>query len=280
MFASHFFIPADKQRFIEKIKTLDCTNVIFDMEESVHSNNLQTCIENLSNIAIKENFSVRFPINYINIEKNDTLLKQLYDIGFRSFTLPKIESNQHLENTLEFFKAHNMNDVRLNIYIETPLALVNLESMTSKHHAIIDNILLGSHDFCNAMGSKHTSENLLYLRQKNITIGKAFGVNVIDIVTPNICNLDLLKTECVDSFNMGFDGKALIHPLQLEAFNTALYFTIEEVKEANQVKNELDILGPDKFSIIKINGKIYEKPHIKRIFEIIEWNKKGGYYDL
>lgn len=280
MFASHFFIPADKPRFIEKIKTLDCTHIIFDMEESVHSNNLQKCIQNLSTINIQSNYSVRFPVNYIKIKENADSLKQLFALGFRSFTLPKIESIQHFKNTLEFFNSNNMNDVRFNVYIETPMALINLKSMVEKYHKIIDNILLGSHDFCNAMGSKHTTENLLYLRQKNLTIGKAYGVNVIDIVTPNICDLELLKTECVDSFNMGFDGKALIHPLQLEAFNTALYFTKTEVEEAYEVNKELNKLGPDKFSIIKINGKIYEKPHIKRIFDIIEWNKKGGYYDL
>jgi citrate lyase beta subunit len=280
MFESHFFIPADKPKFIDKLSTLKCHYVIFDMEDSVHFNKLDICVDNLSIVNVKENFSVRFPFDFENINSCEQPISRLYNLGFRNFTIPKIETIVQFKNLLSFFEERSFDDVKFNIYIETPLALINLRAIIESFKDNIENILLGSHDFCNAMGSKHVNENLLYLRQRILTLGKAFGIKVVDIVNPEIYDSEYLKNQCIVSFNMGFDGKALIHPTQLEAFNTALYFTEEEYKNALEVEKELSKLGPDKFSIIKINGKIYEKPHIKRIFDILNWNKKGGYYDL
>ncbi len=279
MYTSHFFIPADKEKFFKKIDTLDCHFIIFDMEESVHCNNLSSCIENLSKINVKENYSVRFPFKFDNLAVDKEVITEIYRIGFRNFTIPKIEKQEEFKKILDFCAGIGLEGVKFNVYIETPLALLNLRDIIETYHEEIENILIGSHDFCNAMGSKHTDDNLLYLRQRILTVGKAFRKNVIDIVSPEICNLENLQSACIDSFNMGFDGKALIHPIQLEAFNSAHYFTEEEYLNALEVQEELSKLGPDKFSIIKINGKIYEKPHIKRIFDILEWNKKGAYYD-
>jgi citrate lyase subunit beta/citryl-CoA lyase len=280
MIKSYFFIPADKANFIKKIPDLGCDFIVFDMEESVNEKSIENCISNLSSIDINHNYTVRFPISYSNIDQNSFEIEKLYSFGFRRFTLPKIESLEELEACIDFFTERKLSDIKFDIYIETPLALLNAKEMVIKAKSKIESILIGSHDYCNILGCKHTNENLTYLRQHLLAIGKAYGINVVDIVSPNIKDIEVLKKECIESFEMGFDGKALIHPLQLEAFSNAKYFTETEVKEAIKVSEEINKIGLDKFSIVKINGKIFEKPHLKRIFEIVEWNKKGAYYDL
>jgi citrate lyase beta subunit len=280
MFDSYFFIPTDRRKFIEKVDSIDSSFFVFDMEESVNNNNINVCIDNLSHLKVKSNYFLRFPFKYKKISEDKELLLKLINIGFRKFSLPKIETFEDFYNTSNFFKSHKLKDLKFGIYIETPLALINARSIVEQGKEEIDSILIGSHDYCDAVRCKHTKDNLLYLRQKLLTIGKAHDIAVIDMVSTNINNLELLKDECIESFNMGFDGKALIHPKQLEAFNNAPYYSESEIVEATLVNNELSKTGLDGFSIIKINGKVYEKPHLRRIFEIVKWNLKKNIDDI
>ena len=280
MFKSYFFVPADKKKYIDKIRFINCSCLILDMEESVDSNNINICIQNLYHLKIEENYSIRFPINYKDITSNKDSLLILYSLGFRRFMLPKIQTVEDMKNTIEFFLSHRLLDVKYDIFIESPLALLNTIPIIEHGIGTVNTILIGSHDFCNIVGCKHTMENLLYFRQKLLIIGKAYRIPVVDVVSTNIYNEELFKKECIESFNMGFDGKSLIHPKQLNAFKNTLYYSKSEVIEANAVYCELNKMNKNSFSIMNINGTVYEKPHLKRIFEIIEWNKHGGYYDL
>jgi len=280
MFSSYFFLPADKKKFIDKTDSLEATNFIFDLEESVYYGNIDICIENLSNIIVKNNYSVRFPVNYKNPQITKDALLKLYNIGFRTFVLPKIETTDDLKNIIEFNNLIGLKQVKYAIIVESPIALLNIELLIRLGKENIDYILIGSHDYCNIIGCKHTLDNLLYLRLKILAVCKAFKIPIIDIVSTQTQNVDEFTMECISAFNMGFDGKAIIHPMQLDVLNSALYYSKMEVQEAKYVHEQLKKSDMNKFSIIKINGNIYEKPHLKRIFDIIEWNKKKNYYGI
>ncbi len=273
-FKSYFFVPANQLKFIYKVRTIACSYFIFDMEESVSKKDLLDCTDNLSKIKIDPEYYIRIPITYANVSKSEELILKLYGLGFRKFALPKIETDSDLENTIGFFTSKGFWDVKFAIFIELPKALINIELILKESLSKIDSLIIGSHDFCNSLGCIHTSSNIQYLRQKTLCIGKANNIDVVDTVSVNVSNLEIIKRECEESFNMGFDGKILIHPLQLKAFNEASYYSEEEIIEAVRVYEKLRDVKSDDFSIIKINGRIYEGPHLKRIYEIIEWKQK------
>ena len=91
----------------------------------------------------------------------------------------------------------------------------------------------------------------------------------------NISDEQEFSSECIDAFNMGYDAKFVLHPQQLEVINKTEYFSKEEVKNALEIYEEIKTMDLVKFSVIKVNGKLYEKPHLKRIMKIIEWNKNS-----
>ena len=136
-----------------------------------------------------------------------------------------------------------------------------------------------SHNFL-PLYSRSLIENLIYIRQSLLCICKAFSIPIVDIVSANITNKEDFEKECISSFKMGFDGKALIHPFQLDVFNKAPYYSKDEVIEAFNVLQIIEKIGVEHFSVIKYNGKFFEKPHLKKIQNIVEFNNKRKIYDL
>ena len=204
----------------------------------------------------------------------------MYKIGFRNFVIPKIESLSDFVSIRQLFITNHLIDSKFTILIETPGALLNSEILIRNHRDVIDFVFIGSHDYCNLIGCENSFENLIYIRQSLLCICKAFSIPIVDIVSANISNKEDFEKECISSFKMGFDGKALIHPFQLDVFNKAPYYSKDEVIEAFNVLQIIEKIGVEHFSVIKYNGKFFEKPHLKKIQNIVEFNNKRKIYDL
>jgi len=64
--------------------------------------------------------------------------------------------------------------------------------------------------------------------------------------------------------------------MQLEQIHSIKYYSDEEVAEARELYPKILEMMHNKTSIVKLNGKIFEKPHINRIINIINWNNRYG----
>lgn len=276
MIQSYFFIPANKQKFVIKARELEADNYIFDMEESVCSADLDICLKNLRMVRVQDNFWVRIPIDYTHYESLVPLVQTLYHIGFRNILLPKIESSEQLRAIKETLHAYSL---KFGILVESPRALLNFYEMATQNPDL-SLVLIGSHDYCNVVGCKHEESNLIYLRQKLLTECKALSIPIVDYVSTNFADMEKYSQECVNANNMGFEGKAIIHPKQLEVFNHVTFYTKDEVAEAQAVMNELGERDIREVAIFKVNEKLYENPHIKRLKEIVEWNKNKKLYGI
>ena len=127
---------------------------------------------------------------------------------------------------------------------------------------------LGSHDYTDVIGMKHSLEYLSYARNHVLNMGKAHNLITIDIASMNIKDDQNFKDECLDAFNMGYDGKFILHPNQLNLLNEVEYYSSTEIDEAKKVYLDICKIADDSEAIIYIDGKVYEKAHIKRIKKI------------
>ena len=281
MYSSYFFIPSDKISFIEKVPKLQADFFIFDMEESVSTNAFNSCIGNLRSLQfIRGNFFVRIPINYCECHEAVNIIDSLYQLGFRTFLLPKLETCQNFDGLIKQIPNNILKQIKFGLLVESPRFLIEFYTVACTFQNLISLVLIGSHDYCNTMGCRHTEDNLLYIKQKLLSECKALNIPLIDCVSTDFTDTDKFEEECVRSCNSGFEGRAIIHPNQLEAFNRARYYTKEEVIEAVKVKAIVDKIDKKSFSTLNVDGKLYEKPHIKRIYNIAEWHLKHQFYDL
>ena len=275
MIQSYFFIPANRMTFVSKVHTMDADFFIFDMEESVREKDIDLCIENLRTIGdVKDNYWLRLPTE--DNEIYDQIVSAVFGLGFRKILLPKIYTAEQIKSIMKRFP---LQEYMLGILVESAQALVHFSAIAA-NVPDLRLVMIGSHDFCNEIGCRHTKENMMYLRQKLLVECKALSIPIVDYVSTNFSDLEQYQQECVRANDMGFDGKAIIHPKQLQAFNEALYYTKDEVAEAKKVMDAIEQLPEGSFATISVDGHLYERPHLKRLKSIIEWNNKRKYYDI
>ena len=279
MLKTFFFIPSNKEKFVIKVSSIDADCFIFDLEDAVAKNEAKACLERLNRLELHDNYYVRPRIEFNdgNIP-NLKILNELIDIGFRKFLIPKVSKLDELKYVQKVLKLDENYEFENNLFIllvENPLCLMNLKEIITSKIINITGITLGSHDYTNVVGMKHTSHYLFFARNYVLNVAKAYDLIAIDIASMNISDEEEFSNECLDAFNMGYDAKFVLHPQQLEVLKKTEYIYQEEVKNALEIYEEIKTIDLDKFAVIKLNGKLYERPHLKRIMKIVEWNKNN-----
>jgi len=280
MLKTYFFIPANVSKFIGKAATIPSDYIVFDLEDSVAFNEIDEALGNLKCIDIRKNYFVRpalFAKNKLDVDKD--MLHSLIDIGFTNFIIPKFSDILQLAKLKEIFALSSLYDYhtfKFVILVEHPAGLLFLKEAVQSKQLNISALALGNYDYCNAMGMKHNLENLYYARQTILNTARAYDLSAIDIVTLDYKDREAFCSEVLNGFSMGFDSKFLIHPMQLEQIHSIKYYSDEEVAEARELYPKILEMMHNKTSIVKLNGKIFEKPHINRIINIINWNNRYG----
>lgn len=278
MLKTFFFIPANNKKFIKKAPSIVANYYIYDLEDSISKNEKSIAIENLRKIQITENTYVRPNLYNDDGTINSKLILELIEIGFKNFLIPKVSDLIQIQALNEIVKISNKRFDKFNfiLLIEHPAGIINLTEIIRSKLLNIKFVGLGNYDYSNAMGMKHTLDNLSYARNSILNIAKAHNIEAIDIVSLNLDAEEEFINEVLNGFSMGFDAKFIIHPKQIQVLNKIQFYSDEEIKEALLVYPYILDIKNEKISLKKINGRIYEKPHIKRIINIVNWSKRDG----
>lgn len=270
MLKTFFFIPASNRRFYRALEKYNPDYFIFDLEDSISSVNVYKAINLLLTFPInnKEKIYIRlWDVKPELIEKHKLLFEK-----YKHILLPKVKSINQLDVFFtEVMRYYPLNKFKFIIIIESPEGITNLHAILKKYNDIIAGVGFGSHDYCNEIGASHTTENYSFARNLVLLNGKAFNKICIDIASTNISDEDFFISECKEAFNMGYDAKPVLHPWQYETINKISFYTNEEIEKAKALYKQFAGFLPNDISAIKSNGRIIEKPHVKRINNIIQY---------
>lgn len=265
MLDSYFFIPADKERFIAKMDTLKSDFFVIDLEDSVSINNKQMAYDNAIKLTHEDNFFFRAPI--FNNIYSEGQLKELISHYNGQIVIPKIKSPSDFEKVLSIVGNGSLKSI---ILVENPTSFVFIKDILLMYNKYIYGVGFGSHDFCSIMGMKHELKNLIHYKKELLLVAKAFDKIYIDTVDTNLNDLNAFKEECIFAFENGAEGKVIIHPDQLKEMKSIKYLSNLEIEKIYKVYNEIKNLNLNAIDIIKLDGEIYEMPHIIRIKKLYE----------
>lgn len=269
---SFFFVPANRLHKIDAIYELGVDNVVIDLEDAIKSSEIPYYLELLKNVAKKEEVWVRMPIYNLENNLDLTYYKQLLEMGFIKYVFPKLLNNEDFEVLSLNFESLHKNV----LLVESALMLVELPGLLKKHHLKIYGVGLGSHDFMNEIGAKHTLENLSFYRHLLLMYAKAYDIKSIDIASMELINETVLADEILDGFEKGFEAKFFIHPWQIAIKDKINFFNLEEYEWAKKIKKVYDEVGnKEEFNPIVVDGEIIEKPHLNRVFAILKYFKNN-----
>lgn len=276
MLKSYFFVPADRSDFIQKAFSYYSDNLIFDLEDSISSESYQFAVENLRKIDNQAKYFLR---TRFFKEKNNSLdtvrINDGLKLGFTKFVIPKIESVQEIKQLEGFLTARgNTTSLEFIFLVESPKALIQLKDLILATKLNLIAIGFGSHDYCSELNMKHELDNLKFARQYILNIAKAYGLDAIDIASMNITDENSFQEELRSAFDLGFDSKFIIHPMQLEQLYSTRFYSDTEIENAKLAYSKLKKADLEKFGVLRVNDNLYEKPHIKRIISIINEAKR------
>lgn len=264
MLDTYFFIPGDKQKYLDKINVLNTDYIVIDLEDAVAQHSKQEAYDLVMSMPTKENYFIRIPF-FENVY-SDIQIKTLIEHFNGRIALPKIENNSQIRHIKDKAPGQDLNMI---VLIENPRCLINLNTILDEFAAEIHGIGFGSHDFCSITGIKHELEHILNYKRQIVLYAKAYEVKYIDGVDLDLNDFTQLKKECLFAFEMGANGKFLIHPRQIEQLHSVQYLTKGELEEITEVYEFVKDIPEDDIEVYTINGKVYEKPHIKRIKGLI-----------
>lgn len=135
--------------------------------------------------------------------------------------------------------------MNLIIFVESGKSLLSMKELCQHSKVleeqgapfVLDGAVFGSDDFCADIGATRTSgaSELMFARQYFVTVAKTFRLQAIDLVHIDFKDLDGLVRQSIEGARMGYTGKQVIHPIQIEAVQKAFSPSPERMEWARQL---------------------------------------------
>ena len=264
---SVLYMPGANTRALEKAKTLAADSLILDLEDAVAPDSKVAARANIL-AALETGFGFReavVRINGLNTPWGIDDLKAFANSTADAIVLPKVESaNQIQEVAALLDKAGARPDLTVWAMIETPIAIFKLPEIASAHPKL-EALVLGTSDLVKDLHARHTPSRVETQTALSLAVlaARAHGLCVLDGVHLSLDDEEGLRLSCIQGRDMGFDGKTLIHPKQIELANTFFGPSKEEIAEAQERIAAYDAAIQTGAGIAVLNGKLIEELHIQ-----------------
>ena len=279
---SMLFVPAYNKKYVERSRTVLADTVVFDLE-AILAEQKSTARETLKEVyATSATFGAServVRVNPVGTEEFKKDMEFLKDIEVDGVLFSMIETK---EQVLEAEKALNEFNPELTmmVMIETPLAILNSPDIcaTSKKTEVY---VVGSNNLANRLqiDIKKGSKAMFNYLARIALSAKAYGKTVIDGPHYDVHDEFACEDSTKDAFNIGFDGKALIHPIQVEYINDIFTPKQKEVQEYEEMISLYEEAEKDGKEVIQYNGKLIDRYRIlwaKKMISLYEKYKSLG----
>ncbi len=257
---SVLYIPASKPRALDKARGLPVDAIIFDLEDAVSVDEKVASRAILAEALSAGGYGARMKIIRINgldtqWGKDDAIAAIKMDPD--AILLPKVSSPEDLDALADI-----TGDMPLWAMMETPAGMINAPAIGA--HPRLQGMVMGTNDLAKELQTRHRADRLPLQAGLGLCLlaAKANDCVIIDGVYNAFKDDEGLKVECDQGRDMGFDGKTLIHPAQVEVTNTAFSPTEAEVDLARRqiaAFNEVEATGQ---GVAVVDGKIVENLHV------------------
>lgn len=282
MFRSLIFVPGNSTRFVEKAKTLPADIVCLDLEDSVPDNEKDTARRIISEtlLAKRQDYSSHVYVRTNSPESRLVLddLKAVLQKGIDGIVVPKVnDASEMLEikkHVLMLEKERKTDKVALVPSIETARGVVNAYLIASADERI-KALVFGVFDFLYDMRldyDEHDAAGYSYARAKIPVDARAAGVYAIDAIWQKIDDIDGLIRDATVARHLGYSGKSIIHPSQIESVHKVFRPSKNEIEWAKKV---VEALGPAMNKgtgrgAVRLEGKMIDAVHYKQAKAILD----------
>jgi citrate lyase subunit beta/citryl-CoA lyase len=267
---SVLYMPGSNARAIEKARTLPVDGVILDLEDAVAPEAKEQARRQVVDAVKAGGFGGRevfIRVNGIESPWHADDLNAASHAGPDGILVPKVGK----VDTLELIGQRLLDmkcDLKTRVWamIETPEAIFNINALAAKAHdseTRLAGFVMGTNDL-----AKETRARLVPGRAPMVSwlarcllAAHAHGIDILDGVYNDLSDIEGFRRECAQGRDLGFDGKTLIHPNQIEPCNSAFSPTPTEIEQAYKFIAAFDLPENRDKGVVQIDGRMVERLH-------------------
>lgn len=271
---SVLYMPGSNQRAMDKAKRLAADAVVFDLEDAVAPDMKDMARSQVRAQVAGGGYGARQIVvraNSIDSPWGKTDLRELARSGAETICLPKIESAEQLQRCSALLAENGApTDLRLWAMIETPRGVHNVEEIAGAEVRLTA-LVMGTTDLAHELRVPHRPDRLglVYALSRCISAARMAGVLVLDGVFLDIKDEPGFHAACDHGRALGFDGKTLIHPDQIDPANEVFGLQPGDVEHSHRVLEAwaaAEALGQ---GVAVLDGKLLETMHVDAAHRIL-----------
>ncbi|MGE4327465.1 MAG: CoA ester lyase [Pseudodonghicola sp.] len=259
-YRSVLYIPGSKPRALDKARGLPVDAIIFDLEDAVSADEKDNARDTLKEALAQGGYGQRIKI--VRINGLDTPwghddARAVREMDADVVLLPKVGSAADLDAL-----AAITGDLPIWAMMETPRGMLNAAEIAA--HPVLTGMVMGTNDLAKELQTRFRADRLPMMAGLGLCLlaAKAEGLIIVDGVYNAFKDDEGLAAECAQGRDMGFDGKTLIHPAQVDVANAAFAPSPEEVDLARRQIAAFEEVEASGQGVAVVDGKIVENLHV------------------
>lgn len=271
---SVLYMPGANERALEKAKGLAADALILDLEDAVAPDAKAEARERVCNLVLEGAYGskeVAIRANGLDTDWHAADLAAIAAAGPAAVVVPKVNSvaDVHaIEDGLE--KGGAPEATKIWAMVETPVAMLHAEEIAAASERLTV-LVMGTNDLAKELHAEHVPGRQPLLTGLGLCVlaARATGKVILDGVYNDIKDADGFAAECLQGRQMGFDGKTIIHPSQIDPANETWAPDPDAVVDARELIATFESAVAEGKGVVTHNGRMIENLHVENAQRII-----------
>jgi len=271
---SVLYMPGSNARAQEKAKSLPCDGIIFDLEDATAPDAKAAARETVAVSVKGGGYGGRELIIRVNAletpwGKDDVIAASKAEPD--AILIPKVEHPEQVK-AVETLMLSSGAPAKTTIMcmMETPLGILNAKEIAAASTRV-SCWVMGTSDLTKDLHSRHTALRLPMLTSLGICLlaARAYRISILDGVYLDLGDAEGFKASCVQGLELGFDGKTLIHPSQVEPCNEVFSPSAAEIEQAKKIILAHEQAQKEGKGVVLVDGKLVENLHVENAQRLV-----------
>jgi len=265
---SLLYMPGSNSKALEKARSLAADGLIFDLEDAVVPSSKELARRQIAAAMTQGGYGGReiiIRVNGLDTEWWRQDVAAMAALPVAGILFPKISSPEQVHAAVAALdKAGAPSGLPVWIMAETAACILRVDAIAGSHPRLAG-IMMGTADLAKELHARHASDRAAMITYLHLCVlaGRAHGLTVIDGVHFDLEDEAGFKAVCAQGREMGFDGKTLIHPKQIDIANRVFAPNEAEVRQAQTLVAAWERAQSEGKGVTVVDGRLVEKLHVE-----------------
>jgi citrate lyase subunit beta/citryl-CoA lyase len=270
---SVLYMPGANERALEKAKALPADALILDLEDAVAPDAKAEARARVCDAVRSGGYGDRelaIRVNGLGTEWHAADLAAAAEAGPDAVLVPKVNSAAEVLALVDALEARAPAETQLWAMLETPVAVLHAEEIATAS-ARLTVLVMGTNDLAKELHAARVPGRapLQLGLQACLMAARLAGKVILDGVYNDVKDLDGFRAECQQGRQLGFDGKTLIHPGQVEPCNEAFAPDEAEIASAREIIAAFDEAQAEGRGVATVGGRMIENLHVEEARRVL-----------